>query len=572
MPRALGELESILHGLIDNWENEVVEFKAVGDSYSTSDIGKYVSALSNEANLRCVDTAWLVFGVDNKTREVVDSSYRRDQERLHSLKKQVADGSSPSLTFREIHEIVVDGARVLMLEIPPAPRGVPISWNGHFYARANESLAALTDDKRDEIRNQTLTQDWTAAIVPDAERRHLSNEAVEKAKANFSIRHKSIFTADEVKHWDEATFLDRAGLTVDGQITRTALLLVGETTSTHLLSPYLAQIVWKLVGPEQGNQIFTPPYLLATTALYNKIRNVQIRILPSDSLIAVEVSKYDQGIVLESLHNCIAHQDYRLGSRIVVTESPDRLVLENSGTFFEGHPDDYVMGHKTPRSYRNPFLMQAMTRLNMIDTLGYGIHRMYVGQAERFFPLPDYDVSEPGTVRLTIHGAIVDPDYSRALIQRTELSLVDIRLLDRVQKRLPIDKTAVQRLRRQGLVEGRQPNLVVSPQIAATTDRKAEYIRTRAQDDTHYQRLILDFIQQFGSATRVDLDKMLIPHLPALLSEDQRRNKVRNYLQSLRRNSDIHRRYENGGSRWFIGPEASSLEQKGVGSESDETC
>jgi ATP-dependent DNA helicase RecG len=66
MPRSTFELETILHGLISNWENEVVEFKAVGDSYSSSDIGKYVSALSNEANLRNCDTAWLVFGVDNK--------------------------------------------------------------------------------------------------------------------------------------------------------------------------------------------------------------------------------------------------------------------------------------------------------------------------------------------------------------------------------------------------------------------------------------------------------------------------------------------------------------------------
>lgn len=545
MPRTAGELEGILRSLIANWENEVVEFKAVNDSYSTSDIGKYVSALSNEANLRSVETAWLVFGVDNKTRKVVDSPYRRDSERLQSLKKQVADGTSPSLTFREIHELTVDGQRVLMMEIPPAPRGLPISWNGHYYARSNESLAALADAKRDEIRNQTMMEDWTAAIVRDAERRHLSDEAIEKARTNFSIRHKNIFAVDEVKGWDETTFLDRAGLTVDGQVTRAALLLVGEPTSVHLLSPYLAQIVWKLVGPEQGNQIFTPPYLLATSALYNKIRNVQIRILPSNSLIAVEVSKYDQGIVLESLHNCIAHQDYRLGARIVVTETPDRLVLENSGAFFEGHPDDYVMGHKTPRNYRNPFLMQAMTRLNMIDTLGYGIHRMYVGQARRFFPLPDYDVAEPGTVRLTIHGAIVDDEYSRVLISNTDLPLEDIVSLDRVQKRLPIDEPATKRLRRRNLVEGRRPNLHVSSSVATATDRKAEYIRTRGLTDTHYCQMIREMLQKFGSATRTEIDDLVGRQLGEILDDDQRINKVRNLLQRMRRDGEI----ENIGTR-----------------------
>ncbi|MEZ6079747.1 MAG: ATP-binding protein [Pirellulaceae bacterium] len=121
MPRTSTELEEILRGLIGNWENEVVEFKSVGDSYSTSDIGRYVSALSNEANLRSIDTAWLIFGVDNRTRQVVDSQYRRDRERLQSLKKQVADGTSPSLTFREIYEIHLDSKRVVMSDSSSAP-------------------------------------------------------------------------------------------------------------------------------------------------------------------------------------------------------------------------------------------------------------------------------------------------------------------------------------------------------------------------------------------------------------------------------------------------------------------
>lgn len=404
---------------------------------------------------------------------------------------------------------------------------------------------ALPDHKRDEIRNQTLTEDWTAAIVPDADHRHLSNEAIEKARANFTIRHKSVFDADEVRQWDETTFLDRAGLTVDGQITRAALLLVGEPTATHLLSPYLAQIVWKLVGPEEGSEIFAPPYLLGTSALYERIRNVQIRILPSDSLIAVEVAKYDRAIVMESIHNCIAHQDYRLGARVVVTEMIDRIMFENSGTFYEGQPSDYVLGLKTPRGYRNPFLMLAMTRLNMIDTLGYGIHRMYVGQARRYFPLPDYDVSEPGTVRLTIHGAIVDDAYSRALIKNTDLPLEDIVALDRVQKRLPIDEPAAKRLRRRNLIEGRRPNLHVSSVIATATDRKAEYIRTRGLNDSHYCQMIRDMLQQFGSATRTEIDELIGRQLGEILDADQRANKVRNLLQKMRRDGEI----ENIGSR-----------------------
>lgn len=553
MPLTAQQLETTLFQLIASWESEVVEFKNVGDSYSTSDIGKYLSALSNEANLRDTESAWLVLGVDNQTRKIVDSHYRRDRARLDGLKQQMSDGTSPSICFREIHELYVGDDRVLMFEVPAAPRGMPISWNGHYYARSGESLGPLSISKLEAIRGQTRESDWTAAIVPGAERRHLSQEAIVKARQNFAIKHSQSLSSGDVSSWDDDTFLDRASLTIDGQITRAALLLVGESTSAHLLSPYLAQLVWKLVGPEQGNEIFAPPYLLATSALYERIRNIQIRILPADSLIAVEVAKYDRKIVLESLHNCIAHQDYRLGARIVVTEMLDRIILENSGGFFEGQPEDYVLGLKTPRKYRNPFLMQAMTRLNMIDTLGYGIHRMYVGQARRFFPLPDYDVSDPCTVRLTIAGAIVDPAYSRILIQKTDLPLADILALDRVQKGLPIDHVALQRLRRARLVEGRKKQLHVSEQVASITDDKARYIRTRAQDDAHYKQLILDFIGRFRSASREDIDELLLKNLSEALDDEQKRSKISNLLTAMRRAGSIRNAGSRAQPRWEIG-------------------
>ena len=199
-------------------------------------------------------------------------------------------------------------------------------------------------------------------------------------------------------------------------------------------SPHPVQMTWKLEGAERAYEHFGPPFLLTTSSLYQKIRNIQLRILPDDVLLAIEVSKYDQKVVLEALHNCIAHQDYTRNGRILVVEMLDRLIFENEGSFYEGQPNDYIAGNKTPRKYRNPFLVQAMTELNMIDTMGYGIYEMHLGQARRYFPLPDYDLSDNSSVKMTIYGSVVDPAYSRLLIQKTDLSWEDILLLDRVQK------------------------------------------------------------------------------------------------------------------------------------------
>jgi ATP-dependent DNA helicase RecG len=546
------ELNSLLHSLISRWENETVEFKNVGDSYSTSDIGKYFSALANEANLRGNDRAWLVFGVDNKSRKVVSSEYRKEPERLHSLKHQIAEGTEPSITFREIHELTHENGRVILFEIPAAPKGIPIAWKGHRYARAGESLVALGVDKEDEIRAQSLATDWSAGIAPGAGLRDLDPSAISAAREAFALKYANRFSAGEVAGWPDATFLDRAKITINGAITRTALLLLGRTEATHHLLPHPVQITWKLEGEERAYEHFSAPFFLNTGAVYRKIRNIQMRILPEDQLLSIEVAKYDQKIILEALHNCIAHQDYRRNARILLTELPDRLLFENSGGFFEGIPQDYVAGTKTPRSYRNPYLVQAMVELNMIDTMGYGIHGMFEGQAKRFFPLPDYDLSDPGAVNMTLYGKIVDPAYSRLLIQKTGLSLPDIQALDRIQKHLSVDEDVIMRLRKAKLIEGRKPNFHISAKVADATDVRADYIRTRKQDDAFYIKLTGDYIRQYSAATREDIDKLLMPKLSEILTDDQKRNKIHNLLGKMKRDGIIRNQGGRGISSSYV--------------------
>ena len=527
-------LEALLNHLIARWEGEVVEFKRAGDGYSTSDIGKYFSALANEANLRNEEKAWLIFGVDNDTRQVVGTDYRPEPERLQSLKMQISADTEPSITLRDIHELHTAQGRVLLLEIPAAPQGMPIAWKGHYYARAGESLTHLGLDKLDELRGQVGAADWTAQQVPGATLADLDTAALAKSRESFAMKYANRFSAEEVAAWPDAVFLDRARLTQNGHITRATLLLLGKAESAYRLSPHPAQMTLKLEGSEQAYMHFAPPFLLTTTELYQKIRNLPLRILPDDQLVPVEVAKYDRKIVLEALHNCIAHQDYTRNGRVVVIEKPDRLVFESEGAFFEGLPADYVGGHKTPRRYRNPFLTQAMAELNMIDTMGYGIHEMHLGQARRYFPMPDYDLSEPQAVKLTLYGAVVDVAYSRMLIQKTNLPLSDILALDRVQKKLPIDDAVVKRLRQAKLIEGRKPHLYVSAAVASATAAKVDYINTRGQDDEFYIKQITDYLTKFDSASRQEIDKLLLSKLSDALDSTQKQNKIGNLLTGMR--------------------------------------
>ena len=55
---------NIFYSLTNHPESEVVEFKRAENSFDFDDLGKYFSALSNEANLRGQEFAWLIFGYD----------------------------------------------------------------------------------------------------------------------------------------------------------------------------------------------------------------------------------------------------------------------------------------------------------------------------------------------------------------------------------------------------------------------------------------------------------------------------------------------------------------------------
>jgi ATP-dependent DNA helicase RecG len=48
------------------------------------------------------------------------------------------------------------------------------------------------------------------------------------------------------------------------------------------------------------------------------------------SLFPHEVTRYDEWVIREALHNCVAHSDYGKNSRILVLEYRDKLrdVLE----------------------------------------------------------------------------------------------------------------------------------------------------------------------------------------------------------------------------------------------------
>ncbi|MBS1949589.1 MAG: transcriptional regulator [Bacteroidetes bacterium] len=516
-------------------ETEVMEFKEAKNGFDFTKLGKYFSALCNEANLKGKPEAWLVFGVENKHRNIVGSLFRNNNRPyLDSLKGEIANKTTNRITFIEIHELNLPEGRVVMLQIPAAPPGFPVSFEGHYYGRDGEELSPLNLEEIERIRRQSVINDWSA-VTCSATIAQLNEDAVAKAKHNYKIKNPRI--ADEVDGWDTTTFLTKTKLLVNGQLTRTAVLLLGKPEAVAQLSPLQPQISWVLYNKEKVErdyQHFEPPYILAVDEVFAKIRNLKYRYLMDGTLFPDEVDQYDPQNVKEALSNCIAHMDYTLGGRISVAENEDGYIsFTNPGSFLPGSIKEVIESEEPPSFYRNTLLAKTMESFNMIDSIGSGIKRMFRVQRERFFPMPDYDFSG-NKVKLTLTGKVLDMDYARVLVRNPELSLDEIILLDKVQKKKELTDAEVRQLKAKSLIEGRKPNFHISVSVAEKTEQKADYILSKGIDDDYYKKLIDEYLKKFGKAKRADLEKVLKSKLPGVLTEEQKKHKIKNLLQAMK--------------------------------------
>lgn len=188
-------------------ETEWVEFKQAKNTFNFNDIGEYFSALSNEANLKGKDCGWLIFGIEDKSRKIINTRFRQDKTDLDSLKTEIANKTTDHITFIEIHVLYLPEGRVIMFQIPAAPRGIPISWEGHYYGRNGESLTALNLQEIEQIRNQGLQYDWSAEICEGATIEDLNTDAIKEARKNY--KQKYPVKAADVDNWDNITFLNK---------------------------------------------------------------------------------------------------------------------------------------------------------------------------------------------------------------------------------------------------------------------------------------------------------------------------------------------------------------------------
>lgn len=538
------EYYEILQMLMERWEYEIVEFKEAKGGYNEDKIGQYFSAISNEANLKQQQYGWFVLGVSESVdKHIVGTSFKSGKsELLEKFKYGISKDLTDGISFLDVIELypVVDGQehRVLMFKIPASAVGMPTEWKTKYYARNGDSLVPLQQAKIDIIRQQNR-QDWSRQIISGTSIDFLDHDAIAFARQKYKEKMNRSHISEEIDAMSDEEFLTKLKLMKNGQVTNAAMVLLGSSEHDDVFEK-APSLMWRLYGSDgelKDYEIFGVPFITVTEKIFSKIRNLTYRYMPNQlSLFPKETQQYDTWLLRELLNNGIAHSNYQLGGRIYVNEEDDRISIVNPGDFLPRTIEKVLQKTYNPPFYRNQLLADSMVKFHMIDTATSGIKKVYRIQKDKFFPMPDYDLTSEAQVSVRVYGKILNERYTYILFNHPELDLETVYLLDQVQKGKgnSLNKDAVAFLRKHKLIEGRINSLYLSAEVSQAIDDEASYIKNKAFDDQYYKDMIVKYITQYGKAKKKDIRNLLWDKLPDVLSETQKEYKIGNLLSSLK--------------------------------------
>lgn len=494
--------------------DEVSYIEAKENFWDLNKIWETISALSNAASYDNKPFAYMIWWIEDKTRNNKGSSFNPRKEQ-----RKWQDGwlyLESRLWFRNIiedFEVTIDGNRIYIIKIKES-WNQPISFDNILYIKINSHNQNLL--KFQEIYKSIVTKydDRSAKACEWATIDDIDEQAFLLAKNWYIQKHYTTNKqmADNVAGYDIMRFLEESSmLTLDKKITNTAIVLLWKKSARQKL-PYSwmsFEIFWREVV-HGVDQEFTIPFQLSIPEIVDKIaiKNIEI----ANKLMWVYTGNntllpnYSKENLRECVANCIAHQDYSQQKRITINETiHQHVIFENAGACLY-NADEFNqirIKRKTPDRYRNPFLVNAMREIGLMESKWSGHFKMFEYCKKVYLPLPEVDRSNQESFIMTIYGASLDEKFVKILQNKTDLDPITILLLDQVQKWHKIDTKMFTILKKQWYLEWTPTKGKLSFEFMKKIWKEDEYINKT--DREHWKILIYRKIEKTPWCQKKDI-------------------------------------------------------------------
>ena len=543
--------DKILVELQKHPENEVVEFKKAEKGKDFDDVGKYFSALSNEANLRGCHYAWLVFGIDDKTHKAVGTRVQFSKD----FKQQIGQHTTNGLTFREIYEVEQNGKRVVLMQIPAAPAAMPIAWKGYWQGRRGESIVPLDIEKLEKIRSQSGLADWSAEVIQSATFADIDSHAVSILKKRYAKKQNN---DDFLTLSDEQVLRDLELITENG-ITNAAVLLVGTDRAIHRYMPH-ATVILEYRENEADIEFkqraeYKECFYLTIDKLweYINIRNTGIPI--HEGAYIYNIPAFNESVIREAICNAVAHRSYKMSSETVIKLYSNKITLINAGGFPLGVTKDNLL--TVPSTPRNRLLSDVLAKTGIVERSGQGVDKIYRNTLSEGKDTPDYSNSNAEFVELTISAVIRDKAFALfiksvqdELSAEEKLSVFDIIALEHIRKNdyNDVNREVMKTLIGKGLVEKRGQTRAVRYHLSRKyyefiDDTASYYNQQDNLEDTAILPTIINYLTKHVSGRMGDFETLFF----GKFSRKQMRTLINGYVERkilIRKGTGSGTRYE----------------------------
>jgi len=316
----------------------------------------------------------VVFGVNEKaTGRALAILGVPPEVDVNRLKKAVYDSTDPKLTPVFEGLLVPEGTgRVLVMQIYP---GIPpyTDTAGRGKVRIGKDCQPLTGTLRRRIMVETGETDFTATEISGRLESLISASAMERLRQS-AARERA---PDDLLRESDRNLLGAIGLIRKGRFLRAGLLLAG---TTEAIREHFQGYAWTHLrmatdtdySDRADGQDAIP---LAMERIIDRIMADNPIATVPQGLFHFEIRTYPEIALREAVLNALVHADYRIHGPILLKQFKDRLEISNPGGLPGGITPENILRHEPVP--RNPTLVDALTRLRLVNRSNLGVRRMY---------------------------------------------------------------------------------------------------------------------------------------------------------------------------------------------------
>lgn len=499
----------------------------------------YVTALCNEKG------GSLVIGMhDSYPHKVIGT--KQCENAIGKLESDIYRDSS---IRTDIYELYEDGKRVLIIDVPPRPKGRVFKFEDVPLMRVGEELKPMSDEFYLSII-QEQEPDFSEQYCEGVSIDDLDDDAINILKDKYAKKQNN----PSFRSLDKYQALSDLSLIFLDKVTNAAVLLLGKQEVVNRIYPQ-AKVSLEYRTSESNihfdaREYFDGPYYLMIDKLWTAInsRNGSVPVR-SGIYKDYDIPLFNEEVIREALNNAIAHRSYGIQGEIVVKQYPTKMIFVNPGGFPHGVTVDNILYvQSTPR---NRLLADVLSKTGLVERSGQGVDNIYLNTLSEGKPAPDYSKTDDFCVTLILSSQIEDSAFSQyvksiqdSLPDDAKLTVYDVMTLNTIRQtknRQSLDKKSVAQLLRAGYIEQRGKTsgtyYILSKEYYEMAGKLSEYSNLTDWDENQVLSMVTSFLHKNKSAKMGDFAGLFSGHLS--------RKQIRIYIEKLVENGMLS--YEGDG-------------------------